>query len=256
MKRIISRILKKYGYKIIRDDKFQLLMKKKNVSKKTRTNPLTNFVLLLDSLGYTPKVVFDIGAHLGNWTKELIKYYPDAYYYLFEPQKDLCYIIENEFSLNKKIKLFNVGVGNQNDELDFTLHERKDSSSFRFSNKEANENGYEQTKIPIVSLESFIEKKDLPFPNILKIDAEGFDLEVLKGAISFLPKVDIIFIEVGIVNKSIENSAFEVMSFLNTHDFRLFDITALNRPFSHKILWLSEFVFIRNGSFLDKEYNK
>jgi FkbM family methyltransferase len=233
-----------------------LLTQKKKTTNKIKTNPLSNFLRLLNSLEYTPEVVFDIGAHVGDWTKECLKFYPDANYYLFEPQKDLCSIIESEFGFNKNVELFNVGVGNQNGELDFTLHKRKDSSTFRFTSEEANKSGFEQIKIPIVSLDAFIAKNGLPFPNILKIDAEGFDLEVLKGTINILSKVDVVFIEVGIVNNKIENSALKVMSFMNKYDFRLFDITALNRPFEHKILWLSEFVFIKNGSFLDMEFKK
>ncbi len=38
----------------------------------------------LKEKGYFPDTIFDIGAHIGLWTIESLKVFPDANYYLFE----------------------------------------------------------------------------------------------------------------------------------------------------------------------------
>jgi len=59
---------------------------------------------------------------------------------------------------------------------------------------------------------------------------------------------------VGVMNKQFNNSALHVLSFMDSIGFRLFDITDLNRPFHNQVLWLCEFVFIKKGGVLDKNY--
>jgi hypothetical protein len=90
---------------------------------------------------------------------------------------------------------------------------------------------------------------------MLKIDAEGLDIEVLQGAQDLIRNhVEIILVEVGVMNKQFNNSALTVLSFMDSIGFRLFDITDLNRPFKNNILWLCEFVFIKKAGVLDKNY--
>ena len=120
MKRIIIKILKKMGYRLVRDN---VPHSKNKVSKNLKKNPrntlLTSFFKLLNSMAYEPKVIFDIGAHKGDWTKDCLDFYPEAKYFLFEPQFDLCNEINNRFLKNDKIKVYNLGVGNVNGELEF-----------------------------------------------------------------------------------------------------------------------------------------
>ncbi|MNR09792.1 hypothetical protein D3C85_1260110 [compost metagenome] len=184
-----------------------------------------------------------------------MKYFPNANYYLFEPQINLKKDIDLRFKDLKNIQLFSVGVGNVNDELNFTIHERDDSCTFSFSEQEARNRGFEQIKMPIVKLESFVKENNLKTPSILKIDAEGLDLEVLQGADSLLQHSEIIMVEVAVMNRRLKNTASEMLNYLNDKGFKLFDITDINRPFSNNVLWLSEFVFIKKNGVLDKNYS-
>jgi hypothetical protein len=106
-----------------------------------------------------------------------------------------------------------------------------------------------------VALDGFVKENSLPYPEMLKIDAEGLDIEVLQGAQELIRNhVEIILVEVGVMNKQFNNSALTVLSFMDSIGFRLFDITDLNRPFKNNILWLCEFVFIKKAGVLDKNY--
>ena len=217
---------------------------------------LNNFYLTLRLPGFNAKVIYDIGANKGLWTSKCLEFFPNSNYYLFEPQINLANDIRSKFNNNKNIQVFPFGVGNKNEEILFTLADRDDSCSFAIEESKARELGFKQIKSRIVSLDSFIKENNLKNPDLLKIDAEGFDLEVLEGAVSTIQNhVEIVLIEVGIMNKHIKNDALTVMNKMNDLGFRLFEITDLNRPFNNN-LWLSEFVFIRRNGKLDVDYSQ
>ena len=244
MKRILKKIAKKLLYKI----KVQNLNRKNNL--------LSNFYSILKTQQFEPKFIYDIGAHKGTWTTECMKYFPNAHYILFEPQPDLRLEIENELFGKKNYTLFSLGVGNKDGQLLFTYQDRADSCTFNMSEKEAMEKGFKQLKTPIVKLDSFVKLEKLPKPEILKIDAEGIDLDVLDGASELLNEsVEIVLVEVGILNYFFQNSALSVLNYMDKANFKLFDITDLNRPFKNGALWLCEFVFIKKNGKLDKDYS-
>lgn len=217
---------------------------------------LSNFYQTLISQEYFPKVIYDIGANTGTWTEFCIYHFPNANYYLFEPQPLLKRNIENRLGKFDNVKLFSVGVGNLTGELLFTYHDRDDSCTFNMTEADAKRHGYKQIKTPIVDLDTFIKDNGLDSPDLLKIDAEGLDIEVLDGARFTLEKhVEIVLVEVGVMNKFISNDALSVLTYMEKLGFKLFDITDLNRPFTNKVLWLCEFAFIKKNGKLDKDYS-
>jgi FkbM family methyltransferase len=221
-----------------------------------KNNLLKNFFEILIEKKYTPKCIFDIGANNGTWTQETLKYFPNSNYYLFEPQSYLINEMQSKFPTLNNVQLFNVGVGNQDGELLFTIHDRDDSCSFDITQEEATKHGFKQIKTPIVRLDSFIDQNNLDLPDLLKIDAEGFDIEVLEGAQNTIQKnVQIILVEVAIMNKKFRNDIYSVINYMDKLGFVVFDITDLNRPFNNKVLWLCEFVFIKKGGLLDIDYS-
>ncbi|MFL1012248.1 FkbM family methyltransferase [Flavisericum labens] len=262
MKKLFKNIIKKtvnnLGYEISKTEAFNKAIINKNVKINTfsKKNLLDNFFSILINQNYHPETIYDIGANKGTWTSECLKYFPNASYYLFEPQIDLKDDINALLKDYKNVHLFSVGLGEVNDVFKFTIHDRDDSCSYSFSEEEAKTRGFKQIELPIVRLDSFAKDNKLKLPNILKIDAEGLDLKVLKGAEGVLQDVEIIMVEVAIVNHRMENTALNILNYLNGKGFKLFEITDINRPFENKVLWLCEFVFIKKEGVLDKNYSQ
>ncbi|MFZ3273450.1 MAG: FkbM family methyltransferase, partial [Lutibacter sp.] len=128
-----------------------------------------------------------------------------------------------------------------------------DSCSFRYTEEEAKVAGFEQIEIPVVTLNKLLADSDLPIPDIIKIDAEGLDLEVLKGASNLFGKTEIFMVEAGVVNKIFDNSFLKLINFMDQNNYRLFDITDINRPFQPKVLWLVELVFVKKDGYIDSQ---
>lgn len=214
---------------------------------------LNNFYNILKQIKFEPKHIVDIGANHGTWTRAALVFFPDAYYTLIEPQGWLQNSVKDLMDKNFKITFHPVGAGAKPGVFKFTITNRDDSSSFKITETEATESGFEQIDIPVITLNQLLEGADLPVPDIIKIDAEGLDIDVLNGADNYFGKTEIFMVEVGVVIKDFENSFIAMINFMDSKGYRLFEITDLNRPLPVKILWLAELVFVKKGGVIDSQ---
>jgi FkbM family methyltransferase len=214
---------------------------------------LFNFFTLLQKLGFQPKHIVDVGANHGTWTREALKYFPDAYYTLLEPQAHMEHSIRDILNKNPKVAFHPVGAGKEAGSFQFTIVDRDDSCTFGMSAEEAQQKGFQQIEVPVVTLNALLNQPELPAPDIIKIDAEGLDMEVLQGASHFFGKTEVFMVEASIGNRDFKNTFSVVLNYMEANGYRLFDITDLNRPFDPKVLWLTELVFIKDGGWIDKK---
>lgn len=205
----------------------------------------------IKKMGLSPIHIIDVGANHGSWSREALTYFPDTYFTLLEPQEWLKPSFQDLLDSNSKITYHPVGAGYEKGFLKFTIVDRDDSCSFRYTEKEAKEMGYKQIDIPIINLNDLVKSNNLPIPDIVKIDAEGLDIEVLKGANDLFGKTEIFMVEAGVVNNKFDNSFLKTINFMDENGYRLFEITDLNRPFSLNVLWLVELVFVKKNGIID-----
>lgn len=249
MKEVIQKIMNKLGYKIVKNTVNYSPIATPNVTTNDKNDLLNKFYSTLKKLNFQPNFIIDIGANTGTWTREALKEFPNSSYLLIEPQEQLS---ENFKDLlqNPKIKYLPVGVGDKNDILKFTIHDRDDSCSFIYSEEEAIKRGFKQVKVPIKTLSSIIKDENLPHPDIVKIDAEGLDLEVLDGASDLFGKTEVFMVEAAVQSKIYQNSLIRLINRMDDAGYELYDITDLNRPFDTPVLWLVEVVFVKKNGIL------
>jgi len=246
IKEIINKILSVTGYQLSK-----VGTAKKATDESQKNSLLDNFYDILRKINFQPKHIVDIGANHGTWTREALKHFPTAYYTMIEPQHWLEESIRDVLDKNDKVKFHAYGAGEKEGSFLFTIVDRDDSCSFKFTEEEAKAGGYKQVELPVITLNGLLADSKLPTPDIIKIDAEGLDIEVLKGADSFFGKTEIFMVEAAVVLKSFDNSFLKLATFMDEKGYRLFEITDLNRPFEPKILWLVELVFVKKGGFID-----
>jgi FkbM family methyltransferase len=184
-----------------------------------------------------------VGANRGDWTKTALRYFPHARFTLFEPQDDL--LRGGDLDGDARVNICAMGAGPNTATMKLSKHERDDSFSFALSERQAIELGREQIDAPVVALDEFLARQGLPLPDLLKIDAEGWDLEVLKGAEKCVNNADVILLEAAVMNKAFTNTIANVITEMDRQDFMLFDVTDLNRTKRHGVLWLVELAFVR-----------
>ena len=254
---ILKKTIKKIATKIIHPIATKLGYEKKGSTGTSfdafhKNSLLEVFFENLKAIGFTPNHIIDVGANHGTWTRETLKYFPNAHYTLIEPQEWLKSSLQDLLDANSKITFNAVGAGAKSGSFKFTIVNRDDSCSFRFSEEEAKAQGYKQVEIPIVTLNELVAKNSvLPFPDLVKIDAEGLDIEVLEGASHLMGKTEVFLVEAALFCKEFDNSLLKMVNYMDAKGYTLFEITDLNRPFKPNVLWLTELAFVKKGGIID-----
>jgi FkbM family methyltransferase len=245
VKQLVSTFARRMGFEVRRTQPIANHEEHKSAS--ARTVP---FFQLLKTLGFRPTHILDVGANHGNWTRDAITVFPNAHYTLVEPQGYLKANVEDLIRHGHKIHWITAGAGDVDGTARFTIAAHDHSSNFILTEAEAIQRGRKQIDVPMKTLNHIVSAGGLPVPEMVKIDAEGFDLKVLDGATALLGKTEVILIEVAICATEIPNTASEVINRMGQAGYRLMDITDLNRTPKDQALWLCEFAFISNNSAL------
>jgi FkbM family methyltransferase len=214
-----------------------------------------NVFLSLENLlqyNYRPDYIIDVGAYIGDWSKEAMKVFPAASFILVEPLPDKKPILEKKFS-NKPVEIYNILVGDkEREKVKFFAMETGSSVFEELSNIER-----KAIYLDMTTLDHIAEKKQLSGNVLLKLDAQGFELEILKGAGKLLNLVEVICMEVSYLNYN-EGAplAHEVIQYLHDLNFLVYDIPAFSRKTKDCALVQSDMVFLKaNGSLRNKINN-
>ena len=143
--------------------------------------------------------VVDVGSHQGEFASELYQILPEANFYCFEPLRSN--FIELQSNLNfPTFKLFNLAIGDCPGNLEMYRNNFSPSSSilkcselhketFPFSAVEQLE------KIEIKALDEIFKDIKLEDDILLKIDVQGYEDKVIRGAENFLGRVKVVIVE-------------------------------------------------------------
>ena len=201
---------------------------------------LDMFFFFLKERGFAPKHIIDVGANRGAWTRAALRYFPEAYYTLVEPQDHLRTHVQDLLARDGRIRWIGAGAGDQLGALPLTIPHRDDASSLNFTasplgylmtkrvSEAAKTAGMRQIEVPVITLNEIVRTSDAPYPDLVKIDAEGFDLKVIAGASELVGKTDIFLLEAAIYPQKLENTLVNVIQTMAQLGYRIFDIHDLN----------------------------
>lgn len=131
-------------------------------------------------------VVVDVGANTGVYSLSAAAEYPDATVVALEPNPRIAETLRANVAasgFDERIRSLEVGLGAEDGSLPFYRSSYHELGSFNRFNAErfgARVVGVEE--VPIRTLDSLVSEGTVPPPDHLKIDAEGFGLDVLRGA--------------------------------------------------------------------------
>jgi FkbM family methyltransferase len=171
------------------------------------------------------KTVLDVGANAGRFATMINKILPGVKIYSFEPIKDCFEILKQLEKSNHNLKTFNFALGNKSGEQTIFKNEFLPSSSL-LSMAESHKNIFPYTReskpetINIKTLDSISDEIEFLSRVLLKVDVQGFELEVLKGAKESLKSIEIIIIETSYLELYESQPLFDdVYTFLKNSGF-------------------------------------
>lgn len=170
------------------------------------------------------KTFLDIGANAGKYSIMLAKQSPKNRIISFEPTQFTYQVLEKNIAINQiasQVKAFNLGLSDQKDELSFAKHINQTGLNYLIPNgKLPNPEEFEVTKIKVASLDEILIQNQVNISNIalVKIDVEGHEFRVLKGATQTLTQLSSSAkIMVEIHQKNTAKAA--IMDYLKSFDF-------------------------------------
>jgi FkbM family methyltransferase len=180
-------------------------------------------MLLLKSRLPERPVIFDIGASNGRWTREVVKIFPAATVFLFEPGTAYTEEMQATLASHERLKLLPVALGEKDGPATFHLHPDPQGST----TVDWQEGNFATPiMVPMRTIDSLIKEGEITQPDLIKMDIQAGELAALKGAIATLPNVRALHLETWIMQGyggKIPLLA-DLMVFLRQLRFRLFDL--------------------------------
>ena len=203
-------------------------------------------------------LLLDIGGNSGYWNETFRTYFPNAYSIGFEPVLEMFEKYEKRFeNIPQMAKVYNVALGANKNEKDINVAEGFGLTSFLSYDNSLNEKNKYFTKtetVNIDTLDSYLTEISTHKKNgkkiIGKIDVQGYEVEVLKGAKSILGLIDILIIECSFMNEyqNAEPTFSKLASILNEYKlypvrFGCFDYNKSLISYERNVLFIKDSYF-------------
>lgn len=182
-------------------------------------------------LGLHVDLFIDIGANIGDYTKEILKYHKNSSLLLFEANPNLINHLQeiNEVSIDN---IFNIALGDDSTDIELNLNQLDHTSSSVYDRTHMMPNFIKHTKKVKVKMEildfwfdkiNTISQKGL----YIKIDTEGAEFSIMKGSknIFNLKKPIFVQFEYGHGWKEANSELKDAIHFLNKNNFNIYRIT-------------------------------
>jgi len=201
-------------------------------------------------LPYDYATVVDVGANRGQFALLAATRFPRARIICFEPLETARATIDRLFTDDNRVDVVGVAVAASARPSHLFVSRSDDSSSLlaptdlqtsTFRDTEV----VEEIRVTTERLDVLLDRDSLVRPTLLKIDAQGAELEVLSGAAGVLDNVDTILVECSFAEfYSGQSLADDVIRFLHPCGFRLTALMSAYADASGQVLQ-ADLVFAR-----------
>ncbi len=200
----------------------------------------------LKGLGWNPRTCIDVGAYHGDWAGMFRSIFPDANVLMIEGQDA------------KEARLKEVAAESAG-HIDYamSLLGAQDGIEVEFAEMETGSSVFEESspyarhkvKKQLVTLDTLLKRHPrFEGAQSLKLDTQGYEMEVLKGATQLLRTVETVLMEVSLVPINQGAPAFaDMVAFMSERNFKLFDFCSQIRR-KDGVLWQTDLMFIRKDA--------
>lgn len=185
MKQSINKFLNHFGYKVsrIRQNSIDYYVDPFEMQRRLVSNPDSNLV------------IFDVGAHHGNIAALYKQIFPKSKIFCFEPFPASYQMLQSLLGGNPDYKLFDFGLSDQSGMSKFYSNFYSPTNSLLKSDKNADIiwgnqllDNKEIIEVKLRTLDEVIVDQGINQIDILKLDVQGAEPQVIKGALQSIKK--------------------------------------------------------------------
>ena len=203
----------------------------------------------LRRLGFCPQTIIDVGVADG--TPELYAAFPDAQLVLVEPVGEFFEEIAQILTHRRGVHI-PAAAGSSEGELELQVEPQLTGRSSHYSRHPLERTGDTLTprRVQVTTIDRIIADHAFPVPFGLKIDTEGAELEVIRGAAAALERTLFVIAEVGVLHDRFEGS-YSFAQFIAAMDragFEVCDLLRIGRCHSSAHVSFLDLVFQRHGN--------
>lgn len=170
-------------------------------------------------------VLFDVGGHVGEYTREFFQKFPKGRSFIFEPSVSHLERLRQNLGTHAAVTICAYGLGAEAAEL--PLYEDQDISGLasltqrRLDHINIKMEAVETVKIR--TLDSVLDETGVSSIDLLKMDVEGHELSVLKGATDAMDRrlIKLVQFEFGGCNLDTRTTLQDFFYFFKSYDFSI-----------------------------------
>lgn len=169
-------------------------------------------------------VTIDVGFHDGASTNEILRVRPKGRVIGFDPSRFARESYERNFAADQRISFESMGLAAEPGVLVF--HDYENMCNSLAPRKEMPGQTPSCYKVPITTIDKYCDERGIGHVNFMKIDAEGYDLNVLEGARGLLSSqgVDIFCFEFASGWAATRRYLWEATEYFEPLQYRLFHL--------------------------------
>ncbi len=162
--------------------------------------------------------IFDVGGNFGQTALRFAEEFPDASILTFEPVPDSFRRLREAVGDHPRIKAFNLALSDAPGTVAMSLTASAGSNSLQSSAATL-----ETINVTVDTIDAVVAENNIGTIDLLKIDVEGFELQVLQGAAKTLrqSKIRYVYAECVLPKDTIapHTSFFDLHEWLSGHGF-------------------------------------
>jgi FkbM family methyltransferase len=199
----------------------------------------------LAASGFRPKTVIDLGAFVGNWSRTAHGVFPEARFLLVDgnpANRQPLAATARQFGRSESL-IAVLGPENR-DEVVFYVQGTGSSVLPEMTSFERT-----ATRLPMRRLDDVMAEHQYEGPFLLKLDVQGFELEVLRGSLATLRCSEVVILEVSLLPYNKGAPLFlDVVTFMAEAGLVVYDFCGQLRRQSDSTLSQTDLVFTRTNS--------
>jgi len=201
------------------------------------------------------QVLIDVGFNIGDWSREALRVIPNAHVHAFDPDRTVA---ERAAGLqNPRFSFQQLALADHDGVAQFQSSEgAAPTNSLERSRLEMRDgDSLETYEVPVRRLDSWCTDNDVSHVDLLKIDAEGYDFDVIRGAAGLIEQgaIDAVVFEYGYAWLEVGHLLVQAMRWFEErgyHMYRLYPgfLARYQWHFTHENRVGGQFVAVREGA--------